>query len=696
MSEKRSFFAELKRRNVYKVAVAYVVVGWLVIQVSSTVLPTFHAPEWVAQTLVVLVVLGFPVALVIAWAFELTPQGIIRTEEESAPSSPPSRKHQAWIYVILVAATLSIGLFLLGRYTAQRPAADESGHAKAASLATKSIAVLPFQNLSRDPDNAFFASGIQDEILTALAKISGLKVVSRTSTARYQSTPENLPEIARQLGVAHILEGSVQRAGDKVHINVQLLRAGDDTHLWAESYDRGVADIFGVEAEVARAVADELRAALSPEEKARVEKKPTANGEAYVLYLRANQYGERPSDLLDDEQKAAELYGKAIALDPGFALAHARLAADLAHIYLDFQPTEAVAQRAKAAAEEALRLQPDLGEGHHARALCLYWIDKNYEAAFREMEVAATLLPNNPDILADMGYIRRRQGRWTDALSMINRALDRDPRDAAVAHEVFRTHCALRDWWNASAAGARASALAPDSPVITSETSGLSFWWKGDIKPLRDALSAMPAGIDPDGAVTLARCDAALVARDFPAAEQAIASFPSQGVLSALGVPIPKEYLLGLVAAAKGDAVQARQFFEQTRPKLEAETAAIPSDSFRHSQLGLLYAYLGRKEDALREGRRAVELTSEARDHFIGPAFNGALALICARVGEPDQAMELIERLLTTPGGSSFGPAYEASLTLSDLRQRWQWDPLRNDPRFQKILAGPEPKTSYQ
>jgi tetratricopeptide (TPR) repeat protein len=329
--------------------------------------------------------------------------------------------------------------------------------------------------------------------------------------------------------------------------------------------------------------------------------------------------------------------------------------------------------------------------------MCLYWIDKDFEAALRELEVAAGFLPNEPEIIADIAYIRRRQGRWVDALAGMNRALDRDPRNAPVAHELFRTYCDLRDWGNAATAAARASAMAPDSPTITIETNSVIFWSKGDIKPLRDALAAIPAGVDPDGVVTLARCDAALVARDFAAAEQAVATSSSPLLLSAMGVPIPKEYLLGLIAMARGEAAQARQFFEEVRPKLEAESAAVPFDSFRHSQLGLLYAYLGRKDDALREGRRAVELTPESRDHLVGPPFNGMLALICARVGEADQAMALIEHLLTVPAeAGSFGANFEANLTLPDLRQRWQWDPLRDDPRFQKIIASPEPKTVYQ
>src|SRR5437588_12515796 len=322
-----NFFTELKRRNVYKVAVAYAVVGWLVIQVSSTVLPAFHAPEWVVQTLVMLVALGFPVALVIAWAFELTPEGLKRAEDVDVAQQKRGKSH-AWIYVVAVGVAISIALFLLGRYTATNTAgAARTEAATGSSIPQKSIAVLPFENLSDEKGAAYFADGIQDEILTKLASIADLKVISRTSTARYKSKPEDLRTVSQQLGVATVVEGSVQKAADKVRINVQLIDARADSHLWAKTYDRDIKDVFAVESEVAQEIADSLQAKLSPNEANNLAAAPTRDPEAYDLFLKGEYEEHQAESSLkrDGFDRAAAWYRQAIARDPSFAFAIARL-----------------------------------------------------------------------------------------------------------------------------------------------------------------------------------------------------------------------------------------------------------------------------------------------------------------------------------------------------------------------------------
>src|SRR5437870_5912478 len=418
-----TFLTELKRRKVYRVAVAYAIVAWLLIQAASILFPTFGAPPWVMKVFVSAVILGFPVALILAWSFELTPEGTRRSEEIPPREPETSKTGSRWTAIIVAAAVLAAALlaFQVARTRKVATAELQKQTAPAATL-DKSVAVLPFENLSSDKENAFFAQGIQDEIITTLSRISGLRVISRTSTARYSSAPENLPEIARQLRVSNVLEGSVQKAGDRVHINVQLIRADDDAHLWAQSYDRQLTDIFGVEAEVAKSIADSLQATLSPQEKARVETKPTENADAYVLYLRARQYQARPDNFLQDFRSAAELYQQAIALDPNFALAHARLSAVTSQIYHWFEPTEANRQKAHAEAIESLRLQPNLGEGHSALGLYLYYEEADYEGALREFALASKALPDDGDVGLYIAAVQRRQGRWTEAIAAYQRA----------------------------------------------------------------------------------------------------------------------------------------------------------------------------------------------------------------------------------------------------------------------------------
>src|SRR5215471_371855 len=312
-----NFFAELKRRNVYKVAIAYMVGGWALSQGIAQVFPVFDVPNWLIRLLVVLIILGLPVAVLFAWYFELTPEGIKRTAV--ADAMPPSAKPKKylWLYVVVIGGAVSIGLFFLGRYSAQTPRQTASAartEAAPVSLPQKSIAVLPFENLSRDPDNAFFAEGVQDEILTRLAKISDLKVIARTSTQRFKSAPDDLQQIAKQLGVTNILEGTVQRAGDQVRVNVQLINAMTDAHLWAETYDRKLTDIFAVESDIAKNIADTLQAKLSGSEESSIAKAPTASPEAYELYLKGRFFWNKRSG--SDLRKAIEYFNQAIAKDP--------------------------------------------------------------------------------------------------------------------------------------------------------------------------------------------------------------------------------------------------------------------------------------------------------------------------------------------------------------------------------------------
>ena len=628
--------------------------------------------------------------------------------EKTAPrpsGAAPTGQSKSWLIGMAALAAILLGgtIWFFARQNAKTNAATNTPPLTTAAntrvatpapaIESKSVAVLPFENLSSDKENAFFAQGIQDEIITTLSKISGLRVISRTSTSRYRSEPENLPEIARELRVANILEGSVQKAGDRVHINVQLIQAETDSHLWAQSYDRQLTDIFSVEGEVAKKIADSLSATLSPQEKARVETKPTENADAYVLYLRARQYQTRPDNFLQDFRSAAEFYQQAIALDPNFALAHARLSAVTSQIYHWFEPTEVNRQKARAEATESLRLQPNFGEGHLALGLYLYYEEADYAGALRELDLAAQALPNDGDVALYVAAVRRRQGHMDEALAAYEHALAVDPRNQVTLYDASQTYFGLRDWQNALRGLDRVLALAPDSVNVKIQRGYTEFFWKGNIAPIKAALESIPANLDPDGIVTFARWDVSLMDRDPAAADRALAACRLETITSQPGAPLPKSYLQACIDLVRGDNVNAQKNFEAARPAIEKTVSDSPQAATQHAQLGLLYAFMGRKEDALREAHRAVELKPISRDVIEGAVAHGFQALVFARTGETDKAISAVERLLTTPFAVDYA---DDSITLADLRIRWEWDPLRNDPRFQKILGGPEPKTIYK
>ena len=606
------------------------------------------------------------------------------------------QKHRGRIGWIAIAAVVVAAALLAFQFSRTRkPATAELPKQVAPTAAStdKSVAVLPFENLSSDKENAFFAQGIQDEIITTLSRISGLRVISRTSTARYSSAPENLPEIARQLRVTNVLEGSVQKAGDRVHINVQLIQADNDAHLWAQSYNRQLIDIFGVEAEVAKSIADSLQATLSPQEKARVETKPTDNADAYVLYLRGRDYQRRPDNLLQDFQTAINFYDQAIKLDPKFSLAHARLSATASVMYHFFEPTENWKQKADAEALESLRLQPNLGEGHLALGLYHYYIEGDYDAALGELKLAAEVLPNDGDVGLYIAAVQRRRGDLTQALAAYQHAEQIDPRNSVMLYDASQTYFGLRDWHTAAERMDRVLALSPDSFNVKIQRGYLEFHWKGSTAPIKAALQSLPPNFDPDGFATFARWDVSLMDRDADAAEKALANCPLDTITSQTGVALPKTYLQACVFLVRGDTAKAQMEFEAARPAIEKLVKDSPQDGTRRAQLGLLYAFLGRKEDALREGKRAMELKPITHDVIEGAVIEAFYTLICARLEMTDEAISRIERLLSTPFAVDYD---DASITLSDLRQRWQWDPLRKDLRFQKILASPEPKTIHK
>jgi TolB-like protein/Tfp pilus assembly protein PilF len=562
----RSFFAELKRRNVYKVAVAYAIVGWLLVQIATQVFPFLEIPNWVVRLVIALVAIGFPIALVIAWAFEATPEGIKRTEVADAMpvSAAIGRKKHAWIYVVVIAAAISVTLFFLGRYTAGNKSVASAPN----ELPTKSIAVLPFDNLSRDPDNAYFAEGVQDEILTRLAKIADLKVISRTSTQRFKSAPSDLPAIAKQLGVMHILEGSVQKANDQVRVNVQLINALTDAHLWADTYDRKLVDIFSVESEIAKTIADTLQAKLTGSEKTAMSKKPTANPEAYELYLKGRFFWNKRTAA--DLRRSIDYFNQAIAKDPNYALAYAGLAQawKLLPAFNGGAPQDCFPQ-AESAAKKALALDDTLSDAHAALASLKGVNGFDYAGAISEYERAIQLNPNDAtahqwfanDTLANIGQTERE-------VAVMKRAVELDPLS-----------------------------------LIINSNLGWAYIHAGR---LDDAVAQFRKTVEMDGSFYYARYGLALALELKGAIPEAIAEYQKTVSITEDSVPLG---MLGRLYAAQGRKDEAQKILQQLRQIREQHY--IPAYS-----LALVYLGLGDRNEAL----KWLEEGYRERDGFnIGP-----------------------------------------------------------------------------
>jgi TolB-like protein/tetratricopeptide (TPR) repeat protein len=481
MSDKPSFFAELKRRNVYKVAVAYAVVAWLLIQAASILFPTFEAPPWVMKIFVAVILLGFPAALVLSWAFEITPEGI-KLESEIAPNESITRKTGRKIVgITAVLAVIAAGLFVFQYVRSKSTVTPRPSEATTDSrtVSGKSIAVLPFDNLSRDPDNAYFCEGVQDEILTRLAKVADLKVISRTSTQHFKSTPENLPAIAKQLGVMHILEGSVQRASDQVRVNVQLINAQTDAHLWADTYDRKLTDIVAVESEIAKTIAETLQARLSGSEKSSIAKTPTVNPEAYELYLKGRFFWNKRTGA--DLRKSIEYLDQAIAKDTGYALAYAGLADSylLLPNYGAVSPKDSIPQ-ARAAAKKALELDDSLAEAHASFGL-LASLEWDLNRAIAELERAIQLKPNYATAHHWLALSRMGLGQFDPAIAEGKRAVELDPLSSIINADLSLVYFSARRYAAAEAQARKTLEMDPRF-FLAHYYLGESFQLKGQLK----------------------------------------------------------------------------------------------------------------------------------------------------------------------------------------------------------------------
>ena len=674
------FFAELKRRNVYKVAVAYLVAGWALAQGLAQVLPVFSVPNWVIQLLVVLIILGLPVALGLAWAFELTPEGLKRTDEVDDIAAAAHKK-RAWLYIVIVGVSASIGLFFLGRYSAaptQNAAADVS---------VKSIAVLPFENLSDDKQNTYFADGVQDQILTNLAKVSELRVISHTTVRQYKSgEPRNLREIGRQLGVTHILEGSVQRAGDRLRIAAQLIDARTDSQIWAETYDRTAADLFAIQSELAESIVTQLQAKLSPEQKAQIEQRPTQDLVAFELYLRAKQIVD--SYLIAEDVRTAVLSAlqsldQAIKRDPDFVSAYCYVARarDLLYFF-DLDPTPDRVLLAEAAVKAALRLRPDSAEAHFAMADFLFRCRRDYDGALRELAIARPGLPNDTAFFILSGYINRRRNNWTQAERDFSTAVALDPRNPNAYNLLADTYNLQRRHLLAAQVYDRVLAAGERTPIVFFRRDSALFNGTGNSTELRQVLSTNP-DMDIGGGQTPIRVFLALIDGNFVEAERVLTASAREDFQDIdYSFYYPKAWFEAMIARAKGDSARATAAFSAARTILEQRLAVKPEDARTLAVLAQVNAGLGHKELAIQEAHHAVDLMPVSKDVYDGALVLEGLAQVYTWTNEPDRAIEVLQKLVAMPSYVNY-----ARLKLHSM-----WNPLRGDPRFQKIVNSLAPK----
>ena len=681
-----NFFAELKRRNVIRFAGLYLVGAWLLTQVASTVLPMFGAPDWLPRTIVSLLAIGFIPALIFSWVFELTPEGLKRDEDVPPEESIAPQTARRMDRKIIVVLLLALGYFAFDKFvlTARRETAQlhptVATNGSAATPNSKSIAVLPFENLSEDRANAYFAEGIQEEILTRLAKIADLKVISRTSTQQYKSKPGNLSEIAKQLGVANILEGSVQKAADQVRVNVQLINAQTDSHLWADTYDRKLTDIFGVESDIAKSVAESLRAKLTGREEQALAVKPTNNQEAYDAYLRGVTLEAQSTFSAYPLEKAIGFFEQAVQLDPTFALAWSRLARANIYWYFNGETTSARHDAVKRALDNAQKLQPESPETLLALGYYQYQVLRDYGPAKATFGVVAKMLPGSSEVPSALARIARREGHWNESIAYFEQALVLDPRNTELVISAADTYSSLRQFPAALKLYDRALDILPNDldPMAAKATV---YQAEGNLEEAAKLLTEVNA-LTPSYNVVGNKITQLILERH---ADEAIRLLQTRFAQFHFRADMEKGIFQGILSFTQhvaGDHVGAKASAEQARDTLEPLCKSQPDNDFLAVFLSRAYAVLGDKNSALKEAQRAMALSPSAKDAVRGPGMEENLALIQMIFGENSRAISTLARLLEVPYG---GYLYGGPVTPALLRLDPTWDPLRADPAFQKL-----------
>jgi TolB-like protein/predicted Zn-dependent protease len=664
------FFEELQRRKVYRVAAAYIVAAGFLIQMASAAFPAWELPNWTLRLVIVLLLIGFPIAVILAWAYDITPQGI-----QGTPTRGIHRRRNLILLIALaVIISASAGFFLLPR--AVRDKID------------KSVAVLPFQNLSSDPDNAYFADGIQEEVLTRLTKIADLKVISRTSTQGYQSEAGNLAEIAKQLGVANILEGSVQKAGHQVRVNVHLVNVQTGSQLWAETYDRKLSDIFSVETEIAKGIAESLQAKLTGREEQALAARPTNNPQAYDAYLRGLAFEARSNYSSDALFKAIDFYDLAVRLDPNFSLAWARLSGVHALLYSNRRDTT-IARRdaAKAALENAQRLQPNAPETLLFTGYYQYWVLQDHGLAKATFERVSKKLPGNSEVLYALAAIARSEGHWDESIVYWERGLALNPRNTALLTEVAFTYAAIRQFPKAEKLYDRALDILPNELSLMALKASI-YQAEGNLREAAKLLTQVNTETNSDVAVRIKLTQWRLE-RNHTEATRWVQARQDRLRLDSGIEKGTKQLGNALVYRVAGDATQAKAFAEQARNTIEPLRKEQPDNAFVAAALAVAYALLDEKDSALNEAQRAITLVPSSKDRLSGPGFEENLALVEMIIGENTRAIATFTRLLQTPyGGWLYSPA---PITPALLRLDPIWDPLRANPAFQKLCEEKQP-----